>query len=504
MKSTSHHDRRDENVPSAALLLLVGGERVAGGGAPLEVEDPFSATTLTRLPVADDAQVDAAVAAARAAARAWGQTPAAERGAMLHELARRLRARTDDIARVMTLEGGKPFVENRDELRQAAGTLDYFAELGRSSAGRVVPPVEPTQLSLVVREPIGVVACITPWNFPVLLLIWKLAPALAAGNTLVCKPSELTPLSTLMLAECVEHLPAGVVNFVAGAGDVGQALVDDERVDCVAFTGSIETGRKVAAGCATRLARVNLELGGKDPFIVCSDMSAELDVVARAGAWTAYFNAGQVCSGAERFYVPADLHDEFVERLVARSDELVIGDPLEATTDVGPLISRAQREKVIIQLEQAVAAGAQILSGGSIPEGAGAGHFLSPTVVSLAPLATPLLDHETFGPVAPVVRVRGLDHAIEQANSTSYGLGCSVFTRDIRNIVRCIRELRTGMIWFNDPLTENDASPFGGVKQSGLGRELGEEGLAAFQETKRVHIESHLGVKDWWFPYGGG
>ena len=228
----------------------------------------------------------------------------------------------------------------------------------------MIPPIESTQLALVLKEPVGVVACIVPWNYPLLLLAWKLAPALAAGNTTVCKPSELTPLATLQAAECFEHLPAGVVNLIAGDGTVGALVVADERVDCVAFTGSVQTGKRIASVCAERIARVNLELGGKDPFIVCADVADVIEIAARGGAWAAYLNAGQVCTSSERFYVMREVYDEYVEAFVDHSRSLVLGDPLDPATDIGPMVSAAQRAKVVDQLEAAVAAGAQVLHGG--------------------------------------------------------------------------------------------------------------------------------------------
>jgi betaine-aldehyde dehydrogenase len=480
--------------------MLIGGELVAGTGPALEVENPATEEILATVPSAAPQEVDAAIAAAREAARGWADTPAGERAELLHEVANRLRERTDELARTMTAEGGKPLVENVDEVGWTAAAFDYYAEIGRDSAGRVIPPVENTQIALVVKDPLGVVGCIVPWNYPLLLLAWKLAPALAAGNATVCKPSELTPLSTLALADCFEHLPAGVVNLVAGAGDVGAAIAADDRVDAVAFTGSVETGKKVAQACTARMARMNLELGGKDPFIVCSDVADELEVAARGGAWAAYLNSGQVCTSAERFYVMRDIYDEYVEAFVETTRGLVVGDPMDPNTDVGPMVSASQRSKVAAQIEAAVEAGADLLVGG---DGAGheRGHFLAPAVVVGAPAETELLREETFGPVAPIVPVSSLDEAIELANSTRYGLGANVYTRDLATMRRCMRELRAGTVWFNDPLTDNDAGPFGGFKQSGFGRELGREGLEAFQETKHVHIETEIAPKEWWYPY---
>jgi betaine-aldehyde dehydrogenase len=481
--------------------LLIGGERVAGTGGPLGVENPATAETLVEVPLPSDEQVDAALAAAREASRGWAAMPAIERGELLHEVATRLRDRTDGIARVMTLEGGKPLIENSDEVGWTAAAFDYYAEIGRNFAGRIIPPIESTQLALVLKEPMGVVGCIVPWNYPLLLLAWKLAPALAAGNTTVCKPSELTPLSTLMLAPCFDHLPAGVVNLLAGAGDVGAKIVADERVDCVAFTGSVETGKAIARVCADRIARINLELGGKDPFIVCEDVAGNVEVAARGGAWAAYLNAGQVCTSAERFYVMEPVYDDFLQAFVDHTETLVVGDPLDPKTDIGPLVSADQRARVAAQVEGAVAAGATLVRGA---EPGDRGHYFTPAVVTGAPAETDLLREETFGPVAPIVPVRSLDEAIDLANSTRFGLGATVYTRDLATVVRCMREIKAGTVWFNDPLTDNDAGPFGGMKQSGLGRELGQEGLEAFQETKHVHIETQIAPKEWWYPYGGG
>jgi betaine-aldehyde dehydrogenase len=353
----------------------------------------------------------------------------------------------------------------------------------------------------VLKEPMGVVGAIVPWNYPLLLLGWKLAPALAAGNAVIAKPSELTPLSTLMLADCFDALPPGVVELVAGAGDVGSSLVEDERVDCVAFTGSVETGKKVATAAAARVARVNLEMGGKDPFIVCADVASELEVAARGGAWAAYLNAGQVCTSAERFYVAREIYDDYVQAFVDHTRSLYVGDPMDGATDVGPMVSAPQRAKVEEQVEAAVSAGAELLVGGD-RAGHDVGHYFAPAVVTGAAADTALFSEETVGPVAPIVPVDSLDEAIELANSTHFGLGANVYTRDLENAMRCVKELKAGTVWINDPLTDNDAGPFGGFKQSGMGRELGQEGLEAFQETKHAHIETKIEVKEWWYPYG--
>jgi acyl-CoA reductase-like NAD-dependent aldehyde dehydrogenase len=480
--------------------LLIGGEQVAGEGEVLEVENPYTEELTASLRGPSPEQLDAAFAAGAEAFREWARTPAVDRCELLHEVANRLRSRTDELAEVMTKEGGKPLVENSDEVGWTAACFDYYAEIGRDSAGRVIPSIESTQLSLVVKEPLGLVGCIVPWNYPLLLLAWKLAPALAAGNTVIGKPSELTPLSTLMLAPCYEHLPAGVVNLLAGGPEVGAAIASEPRVGGVAFTGSVPTGKKVARACVDRMARVNLEMGGKDPFIVCSDVADRIDVAAKGGAWAAFLNSGQVCTSAERFYVLDDVYDDYLSAFVDYTKSLVIGDPMQSDTDIGPMVSANQRRKVADQVEAAVGAGAEVVVGADTG-GQERGHFFAPAVVTGAPVETELLREETFGPVAPLVRVRSLDEAIELANSTPYGLGANIYTEDFKTILRCMREVKAGTVWFNDPLTDNDAGPFGGFKQSGLGRELGREGLEAFQETKHVHIESEVAPKEWWYPY---
>ncbi|HZG48195.1 MAG TPA: aldehyde dehydrogenase family protein [Thermoleophilaceae bacterium] len=483
--------------------LLIRGERVAGEGAPLAVENPASEETVAELRGPSPAQLDAAIAGAAEAFKGWAATPAVERAELLHEVAVRMRAQAGELAHTMTLEGGKPLIENSDEVGWTAAAFDYYAEMGRNFAGRVIPSIESTQLALVIKEPVGVWGCIVPWNYPLLLLAWKLAPALAAGNTVVAKPSELTPLSTLMLGDCFAELAPGVVNLVAGAGDVGAALVDDERVGGVAFTGSVETGKAVAMACSRRVARMNLEMGGKDPFIVCADVAADVQVAARGGAWAAYLNAGQVCTSAERIYVAREIYDEFVSAFVDHTRTLRVGDPFDESTDVGPMVSAAQRAKVEAQLEAAVSAGAELVMGGG-RAGFARGHYFEPAVVTGLPAETALLRDETFGPVAPIVPVGSLDEAIALANGTRFGLGANVYTRDLETAVRCLREIRAGTVWINDPLTDNDAGPFGGFNQSGFGRELGQEGLEAFQETKHVHIETKIAPKEWWYPYGPG
>ena len=313
--------------------------------------------------------------------------------------------------------------------------------------------------------------------------------------------SPYTPLSTLAMAEAFAGLPPGVVNLVTGGAEVGEALVVHGGTDLVAFTGSVATGQRIGALCAERVKRTHLELGGKDAFIVCDDV--DLDVAVPGAAWAAYLNAGQVCTSAERFYVLEPVFDEFVDRLVEETGRLRLGDPLAETTDIGPMVAEVQRAKVERQLAEARSGGARVLTGGD-RGGFERGWFLAPTVVVDVDNGMELMRTETFGPVAPVARVGSLDEAIARANVLPYGLGANVYTKRLDNVLRCMEELQAGTVWFNDPLTDNDAGPFGGMKMSGNTRELGVEGLEAFRETKHVHLDGRANRKPWWYPYGPG
>ena len=479
--------------------MLVGGERVEGAAPPVEVVNPATEEVIAEVRSATPDQVAEATRAARAAFRDWRRTPAPERGAMLHALAVWINEHTDELATTLTREGGKPLVENRDEMGWSAACLDFYAEIGRLERGRVVPSGEADQLSLVIKEPFGVVAAIVPWNYPILLLTWKLAPALAAGNTVVVKPSPYTPLSTLQMCDAFASLfPPGVVNVVTGEAEAGAALVASDDVALVAFTGSVETGKQVMRSAAETLKKVHLELGGKDAFIVCDDV--ELDVAARGAVWAAYLNSGQVCTSAERFYVLPEVYDDFVDAFVAEARKVVVGDPMEAATDMGPLVRGVQRDRVEAQLASARGAGATVLFGGDRGD-FDVGYFLTPAVVVDVDDGMDLMRAETFGPVAPIAKVRDLDEAIARTNASEYGLGANVYTRRLDYMMKAMEEIEAGTLWFNDPLTDNEAAPFGGMKASGNGRELGPEGLEDFRQSKHVHIDWKMDAKTWWYPY---
>jgi betaine-aldehyde dehydrogenase len=485
------------------MQLWINNEwTAASADATIGVIDPATEQEVGRVPAATSADVDRAVQAARTAFATWRRTPAAERAELLHEVARRMRAEVEPLAVTLTHETGRLLDRNRRYVRWSADVYDYYAEIARNTRGRVIPSVEPSQLALVLKEPYGVVACIVPWNYPMLLLAWKVAPALAAGNTVVIKPASQTPLATLQLARCFEHLPPGVVNIITGRGaEVGDALVTHPDTAVIAFTGSTEVGQHIAALAAERFKKLHLELGGKDPCIIAAD--ADLEMAAQGVAWGAFVNAGQVCTSIERVYVERPAYAEFCACLTELSARLRVGSPFDPATQITPLIGARERAAVLEQIAQAQADGARLTAGGFIPEQMERGFFLAPAVLVDVPHHSAIMRVETFGPVAPVAPVESFDEAIALANDSPYGLGASLFTHDPARVKRFYEEVKAGTIWINDPLTDNLAGPFGGMKQSGVGRELGEEGLEEFLETKHVHWDFEMQRKPWWYPYGG-
>ena len=482
-----------------AQMWIDGRRTDAADGRVFDVVNPATEEIVDTAPRAGAADVERAVAAAARAFPEWRRTPGVERAEILHRAAARIRDDKEGLAILLTREGGKPLPENRDEVDWIAACLDYYAEIGRDVVGRVISPVARNQFNFVLKEPYGVAGLIVPWNYPLLLLIWKLAPALAAGNTVVAKPSEHTPLSTLRLMDALTHLPEGVVNTVSGYGtEAGDALVRHRAVEVVAFTGSQATGRKVAVACAEQLKKCHLELGGNDPFIV--DAGVDLDVAARGAAWACFLNMGQVCTSAERFYIVGSVFDEFVDRFVAFTKTLRIGDPMGPDVDLGPMISAPQRDKVEKKIAESVASGARVVVGGRRPPLA-KGFFYEPTALVDVAWDSPLLGEETFGPVAPLVRCRDIDDAIACADRSEFGLGASIYTNNLEHAMKAMEQVHAGTFWINDPLTDNDAGPFGGMRRSGLGRELGSEGLEDFRDSKHVHLDYVIGAKPYWYPY---
>ncbi len=485
------------------MQMYINGSFTSGSAAEtIPVINPATEEMLDTAPRGTEADALAAVESARQAFHSWKHVPASERAAVLHEVAAKLRSHHDELVRLLTQEEGKPVPENEEEVWWAYETFDYYAELGRHDRGRVIPPGEPGQINFVLKEPYGVVACIIPWNYPLLLLAWKLAPALAAGNTVVIKPSELTPLATLRAVEVAfDHLPPGVVNVVTGFGpEVGEPLVRHPDVPLIAFTGSLATGQRIASIAAPMMKKLHLELGGKDPLVIAEDIETETAVSGLA--YAALLNAGQVCTSTERVYVHESRFSQFSEELADFVSKLKLGNGLDEGTDIGPMIRNRFREKVEGQLQEAVQAGAKPLVGGRRPPAFETGFFFEPTVLINVDHSMRIMRDETFGPVIPLMPYREFDDAIQMANDTEYGLGASLMTHDARLVKRFYEEVKAGTIWINDPLTDNFAGPFGGMKMSGGARELGQEGFDQFREVKHVHWDVEAGVKDYWYPYG--
>lgn len=482
--------------------MYINGEWVKNSdGETITVFNPATEEVFDTVPNGSAEDAMKAIEAARIAFQEWRWVTALERAEMLQQAAGKLRDHYDEVVELLTLEQGKAISENEEETEWVIGTLEYYAGLARNYRGRVVPPADRSQFNFVMKEPYGVAACIVPFNYPLLLMIWKVAPALAAGNTVIIKPSDHTPLSTLRLAEIVfDHFPAGVVNVLTGHGDrVGDVLVEHPDVPVIAFTGSTAIGQRIASLGAKRVKRLHLELGGKDPFVIAPD--ADVESAAEAVAYAALLNAGQVCTSTERIYVPQEMGGAFTGALVDFVRSVRLGPGIERTTDMGPMAAPAYREKVADHVAEAKANGARVLTGGKNSDKFERGWFYEPTVLVDVKHSMKIMREETFGPTMPIMTYRNFDEAIALCNDSDYGLGACIRTNDARLAKRFFEEVQAGTIWINDPLTDNYAGPFGGMKMSGNARELGEEGLESFMETKHVHWDFDDGIKDYWYPY---
>jgi len=480
--------------------LWINGEYLTGEGAPKQAINPADESIIGEFAWGSQREAELAIQAAKTAFEGWKRMPASERAAMLHEVSRRLRENLETLAVELTLETGRSIRKNRGYVEWSAQCFDYYAELGRHNRGRVIPSPETSQFSAVLKVPLGVVAAIVPWNYPLLLLVWKLAPALAAGNTVVVKPATYTSWVTLGFARYFDHLPEGVINILAGSGrDVGEYLVVHPDVRMVAFTGSTEVGQRIMRLAAEDVKHVHLELGGKDPLIVCAD--SDLEAAARAAVWGGFLNAGQVCTSVERVYVEQESYPMFLDRVVELTRSLVVGPGIDPESEVTPMIRAEERARVDDQVRQAERGGANVVTGGRIPPGRTKGFFYEPTVLTGVTEDMPVMKDETFGPVLPIEPVKDFAEALDRSNRSRYGLGATLFSSDPRKVKRYMEEIEAGNVWVNDPLIDNLAGPFGGMKRSGIGRELGQEGLEEFYETKHVHWEIEGGIKTWWYPW---
>ena len=472
----------------------------ASDGQTFDVENPYTEETIAQVPKSTGEDVDKAVIAAKLAWNDWKILGSLDMRDLLRDVAVKSRAHDREIAEIISAESGKPLIECLDEIEWIASIFEYYSEIGRDQRGRVVAPVTPRSMSMVVKEAYGVVGCIVPWNYPLLLMAWKVAPALAAGNTVVVKPSEITPLSIMRWLEVAcDHLPRGIINMVTGFGDTGAFLVEHSDTRVIAFTGSVETGKKIAAMAATQLKKTSLELGGNDPIIICDDV--DVGIAAKGTAWGGLLNAGQVCTSLERVFVMESIANDFTEAVVEEAKRVRLGDPMHSQTDMGPMASKMQLEKAEGKVERAKSEGARLLCGGNRPEQYERGYFYNPTVFDQVTSEMEMMNVETFGPIIPIQKVKNLEEAIELANTSQYGLGCNIYTNDMEKALTAADDIKAGSFWINDPLTDNEAAPFGGMKMSGGGRELGIEGLDEFRESKHILIDYQIREKDYWFPY---
>ncbi|HVB39045.1 MAG TPA: aldehyde dehydrogenase family protein [Vicinamibacterales bacterium] len=476
--------------------LFINNEwRDAAGGKTLDVVNPATEEVIATVASAEQADVDAAVAAARAAFTGpWAKLSARERGRLVWKIGERLLEKADEIATLETLHNGKPIFESRQiEIPAAAECFQYFAGWADKIQGETIP-VKGNYLTYTLREPIGVVAAIVPWNFPLLLTAWKVAPALAAGNTVVIKPASQTPLTALALADIALEvgLPPGVLNVITGPGSkVGQMIVEHPGIDKIAFTGDTSTGKQIMRGAADTLKHITLELGGKSPNIVLAD--ADIEAAVRGATTGIFYGKGEVCAAGSRLLVDRSIKDEFLEKLAARTNKMVPGDPMNPKTRLGAIASKGQLERVLRYVDIAKQEGAELIAGGSRADiGTGKGYFMQPTIFANVSPEMTIAREEIFGPVLAAIDFADVEEAIARANDSIYGLAAAVWTRDIKKAHYVARRLQAGTVWINTYNVYDTAAPFGGYKQSGFGREMSMHALQHYTQIKSVWVDLNM------------
>lgn len=492
MADTTTQDTKADATTRKEWKLLINGQQVdAASGETFDVINPATNEHLARVAKAGKEDVDAAVSAAREAFERgkWVRMGAARRAGILYKVAQIMRERQDEIARLEVLNSGKAISQAKAELGQAIEDFEFFAGAATKITGSTIP-VPGNFLNYTVREPIGVCAQIVPWNYPIMMAAWKVAPALAAGNTVILKPASATPLTALLLGEiCLEAgVPPGVVNVLPGPGaEIGVQLAEHPGVDKVAFTGETETGRDIMRRAAGTLKRISLELGGKSPNLVFED--ADIDHAVNGSLFAIYYSAGQSCEARSRLFVQESIYDQFVEKFVEKTRKLRVGDPMDATTQVGSLISPRHLERVDGYVQIGRDEGAEVLAGGErAGNGLEKGNFYMPTVLAGVTNKARVAQEEIFGPVVTIMRFSNEAEAVQLANDIVYGLAGTLWTKDVARAHRVAGQIRSGVVTINTPFTAFPGLPFGGYKQSGFGRELSMESLEMYTELKSVLI----------------
>ena len=482
--------------------LFIGGRFVdAASGETQPTLNPHDNAPIAEVAMAGRADVERAVAAAERAFPAWSRLAAAERGRVLLRLAELIEANTEELARLESLDTGHPIRDSRAlDVPRTAACFRYFGGMADKFQGETIP-VEAGFLNYTLREPVGVVGQVVPWNFPLMFTSWKMAPALAAGNTIVMKPAEITPLTSLKIAELMAEagLPDGVVNVVPGLGSVaGQAIAEHPRIAKVAFTGSTATGRRIVAASAGNLKKVQLELGGKGPNIVFDD--ANLGAAVNGSAWAIFHNQGQACIAGSRLLLHEKIADAFLDRFVALAKSIRLGNPLDAATEMGPLTSTQHRDRVLSYVAVAREQGGEVLAGGQAPAAAelARGCYVEPTIVRVRADTDRVAQEEVFGPFVTVLTFRDDEEALRIANGTDYGLGSGLWTGNLQRAHRVARELHAGMVWINSYKRVNPGSPFGGVGQSGYGREMGFDAMREYTQVKSVWVNVDAQIAPWY------